>query len=44
MIDKELKQSKSEIFRLFAKLVIVDVFAVMISVFIWLYWAGVYTS
>lgn len=41
MNDKELKQAKSEMFKLFAILVTASVFAAMIAAFIWVYWAGV---
>ncbi len=41
MDNKELEQSKREVFGLFAFFVTAGVFAAMIGAFIWLFWSGV---
>ena len=41
MDSKELQQAKREVFGLFALLVTIGAFAVIIGTFIWMFWAGV---
>ena len=41
MNGKQLQQAKREVFGLFALLVTIGVFAVMLGTFIWMFWAGV---